>query len=228
MRQTNATTKTGRTVATCPTKRYKTMPLYPGVDEEDEPLSSKEKPKNKSITPIDEQLNEIEDNDSVEAKRARLQEKREAKYDRQTEKQIDKELKQMEYEEKYPGRVRLRNRSKKAGSAVKRQVGNAWRHTEKVALDVAKYRKSNPPRVIPRPRGMRMAPPPSVRTSNMNREDAVSSTVERDFFGGSQQPQEKDFFGPSKLIDLIGGNNAPKKELDYIGNKDKKKNVRYY
>jgi hypothetical protein len=62
----------------------------------------------------------------------------------------------------------------------------------------------------------------------MNQEETVSPTLDRDFFGSQQQPgQQKDFFGPPKLLDLIGGSNAPKKEVDYIGNK-KKKETRYY
>jgi hypothetical protein len=166
--------------------------------------------------------------DKLQEKRRKLWSKREDKREREEDRSIEKELKQLDYEEKHPSRVRIKKRLRTAEKGVRKQVGNAWRHTEGVAKDVAMYRKANPPRVIPRPRGMRMAPGPSQRSSNMNQGEVISSSVERDFFGSQQQPgQEKDFFGPPKLLDLIGGSNAPKKEVDYIGNK-KKKETRYY
>lgn len=196
-----------------------------GVSQASEGTWFKEQPMGTSDT--------VNDENGIEAKRARLQEKRERAYERADEKAIDKELKRLEYEEKHPTRVSLRKRSKAIGKGVKRQVEGAWRSTKQVGHEVKVQRMKRgqypygAPKVLPRPRGMRMTPPPSAR-SNVSREEAVSSTMERDFFGTGQQQQEKDFFGPSKLLDLIGGGNEPKKEIDYIGNKNKKKNVRYY
>jgi hypothetical protein len=63
----------------------------------------------------------------------------------------------------------------------------------------------------------------------MNREEIVSSSVEKEFFS-SQQPvaQEREFFGSPKIYDILGNNNTPKKDVDYINNSKKKNNVRYY
>jgi len=182
---------------------------YPGVDEAD--------------------AVEIE-TDRLQDKRRKLWSKREDKRERDEERNIDKELKELEYEEKHPKRLKARKRLRSAEKTIRKQVGNAWRHTERVALDVAKYRKENPPRVIARPRGMRMPAGPTRRRSNISDAEVVSSSAEKEFLSSQQSvAQERDFFGPPKVYDLLGNaNNITKKEIDYIGNSKKKNNIRYY
>lgn len=189
--------------------------------------------------------NEDETN-SFETKQQRLQEKREARFDRLQEKKMDRELKELEYEEKHPGRVKLRRRTKSIGKGIKKQVEGAWQSTKQVAHEVKVQRMRRgqypygAPKVLPRPRGMRMAPGPASRSSNMSREEAVTSTVERDLIGGGQPQQERTFFGPPKLLDLMNTGASEKQEIDFlggtkklgvddlIGNSKNKKKTRYY
>jgi hypothetical protein len=204
---------------------------YPGVEPEKKIIE--EHPQASEGTWFKEK-GEVSRVETTEEKRIRLREKKEKAVDEE----LDKELKRLDYEEKHQGRIKLRKRTKKIGRGIRTQAENARRNLRTVGHEVKHYRERHPPRVLPRPRGMRMAPPPSVR-ANINKEGAVTDTTERNFFSSPSGPaQEKDFFGPPKLLDLIGNTGEQKKQVDYIGNSTKKqtdfigsgnkKKVRYY